>query len=121
MPIPIHAPDVKSWSEEKLAKEYAQALRYFAPVSSGLTYNGAEKRNLIIIEAEIARRRVVEDKPTCQLTGKDGNVFSIIANVSRTLNNAGQPALSKEFRKKAFECPSYNAVLNLCSEYVEMK
>lgn len=73
-----------------------------------------------VLEREIARRRIAADKPLCKLTGEDGNVFAIISKVSRTLNNAGEPALSKEFTKKAFECPSYNHVLKLCSEYVEV-
>src|ERR1019366_7956650 len=101
-------------------RHYTHALSALGRLSSGLTYNRTEKHNVDVIEREIARRRIAADKPVCTLTGEDGNVFAIISKVSRTLNNAGQPALSKEFREKAFKAPSYSYVLNLCSEYVEV-
>jgi|ERR1039458_1782179 hypothetical protein len=121
MAIVIHEYEAKKLSEELLMKYYAQAITACEHyVSSGLTYTGAWKNNVTVLEREIARRRVAADKPVCTLTGEDGNVFAIISKVSRTLNNAGQPALSKEFREKCFKSPSYSYVLNLCSEYVEV-
>lgn len=61
------------------------------------------------------------DKPTVQLTGEDGNVFSIIGRVSKALKNAGQPEKADEFRKKAMTSESYDAVLRLCMDYVEVE
>lgn len=58
--------------------------------------------------------------PECQLTGTDGNVFSIIGTVSRTLKRAGLPEKAKEWSEKAMSCESYDAVLRLAFEYVEV-
>lgn len=60
------------------------------------------------------------EKPECQLTGENGNVFSIIGRVSKALNRAGQPEKAKEFTEKAFKSGSYDEVLRLCSDYVEV-
>lgn len=59
-------------------------------------------------------------KPTCQLTGTDGNVFSVIANITSCLKKAGQKERADDFVAKAFECDSYDAVLQLCFDYVEV-
>lgn len=60
------------------------------------------------------------DKPECQLSGRDGNVFNIIGIVCRTLRLAGQPDKAIEFSTKAFAAKSYNEVLILCEEYVDV-
>jgi hypothetical protein len=62
-----------------------------------------------------------EDKPVCQLTGTDGNVFSVIGNVSRALKEAGEPEQAAEFRKQALACHSYDDLLALCFEYVDVE
>lgn len=59
-------------------------------------------------------------KPSVQLSGEDGNVFSIIARVGKALKRAGQPELAEEFSNKAFDAGSYDEVLRLCDEYVEV-
>lgn len=59
-------------------------------------------------------------KPDCKLTGTDGNVFAIIGRVSKVLEKAGQTDKALEFEKKAFACASYNEVLKLTNEYVEV-
>lgn len=60
------------------------------------------------------------EKPTCQLSGTDGNVFSIIASVRRVLKEEGQKNKADEFRDKALKCSSYGKVLQLCNDYVEV-
>ena len=60
-------------------------------------------------------------KPTCERTGVDGNVFAIIGKVGKTLRRAGQPEKAEEFRKKAIASSSYDAVLALCFEYVDVE
>ena len=62
----------------------------------------------------------VEAKPPCKLTGTDGNVFSIIGQVRRVLIRAGQDVRAHEFCERAFVANSYDAVLRLCFEYVEV-
>ena len=59
-------------------------------------------------------------KPKCRLSGTDGNVFNVIANVSRSLKKAGMAELAKEFTSKAMKSHSYNDVLALCFEYVDV-
>jgi len=59
-------------------------------------------------------------KPLCKLIGTDGNVFAIIGNVSRTLKQADQRDKAKEWMERATSCHSYNEVLNLIGEYVEI-
>ena len=59
--------------------------------------------------------------PKCKLTGEDSNVFSIIGKVSRTLQNANRRDKASEFRQRAMSSPSYNAVLCLCMEYVDVR
>ena len=44
----------------------------------------------------------MSDKPKVKLIGTDGNVFSIIAKVSRALTYSGQQDKAEEFSKRAF-------------------
>lgn len=60
-------------------------------------------------------------KPPCKLIGTDGNVFSIIGRVRRALIAAGQEDRVREFVERAYLSGSYEAVLALCFEYVEVK
>lgn len=60
-------------------------------------------------------------RPVCKLLNRDGNVFNIIGNVTRTLKNAGMPDDANEFQAKAFKCKSYDEVLRLVMEYVEVE
>ena len=60
-------------------------------------------------------------KPTCKLTGTDGNVFCIIAAVCRVLKKNGQQDRADEFRKAAMASHSYDAVLQLCFDYVDVE
>jgi hypothetical protein len=59
-------------------------------------------------------------KPKCRLVGTDGNVFSVIGTVSKCLKKAGQAAMAKEFCDRAMTSGSYDEVLRLCFEYVEV-
>ena len=66
-------------------------------------------------EGEAVRR------PPCRLIGTDGNVFAIIGSVRQALRDAGQPERASEFVRRAFAAGSYDAVLQLCFEYVEVQ
>ena len=61
-------------------------------------------------------------KPRCKLVlvGTDGNAFAIIGNVSKALKRAGYPEKAKEFQTKAFQSDSYDALLTLCCDYVDV-
>lgn len=58
--------------------------------------------------------------PTIDLNGSGGNVFSVIANVWVLLKRANQPRKANEFKERAFKAGSYEEVLALVSEYVEL-
>lgn len=58
--------------------------------------------------------------PKCKLVGTDGNVFAVIGKVKRTLRNAGLVEQALEFPTKAMACGSYDEVLRLCFEYVDV-
>lgn len=61
------------------------------------------------------------NKPIVKLIGTDGNVFSIIGKVSDGLKRAGMTKEASEFTKRAFSSKSYDEVLCLCGEYVEIR
>jgi len=60
------------------------------------------------------------NKPFVQLSGEDGNVFSIIGSVTKALKKAGVPDRAKEFTDKAFDASSYDEVLRLAMEYCDV-
>ena len=60
-------------------------------------------------------------RPPCKLIGTDGNVYSIIGRVRRALVVDGQDSRAREFVERAFSSGSYDAVLALCLEYVDVK
>jgi hypothetical protein len=55
------------------------------------------------------------------LVGTDGNVFSVIGHVKRALERAGQRERASEFVAKAMQSKSYDEVLALCFEYVDVR
>lgn len=59
-------------------------------------------------------------KPRVELLGTDGNVFNVIGLVAKALKEAGQPDKATEFTKRAFKAHSYDEVLVLLQEYVEV-
>jgi len=61
------------------------------------------------------------EKPRCKLIGEDGNVFNVIGRVRRALLDAGQDDEAREFVERAFRCASYDEVLRLVLEYVEVR
>jgi hypothetical protein len=60
-------------------------------------------------------------KPACKLVGTDGNAFAIMGTVSRALERAGQPERAAEWQKQAMACKSYDDLLALCFEFVEVR
>lgn len=60
-------------------------------------------------------------KPNCKLIGTDSNVFAIIGTVRRTLRRAGQEDRAKEFTERAMTSSSYDDVLALVFDYVEVE
>lgn len=55
---------------------------------------------------------------TVQLSGEDGNVFSILGRTTKALRHAGHQDLAKELSEKIWDCASYDEALQLVQEYV---
>lgn len=62
----------------------------------------------------------VSNKPECKLVGEDGNVFNIIGRVSKCLKSAGLSKEAEEYKKRCFSSGSYDEVLKITAEYVEI-
>ncbi len=60
-------------------------------------------------------------KPPCRMVGQDGNVFAIIARVRKALRDAGLHERAEEFVQRATSSESYDAVLALVWEYVDVE
>ncbi len=52
-------------------------------------------------------------KPVVQLTGEDGNVFSLLGICSRALKKAGKPEDAKAMQQRVFGCGSYEEALGI--------
>jgi hypothetical protein len=63
----------------------------------------------------------VPARPPCKLVGEDGNVFNVIGRVRRALRDAGQADRAGEFVRRAMAAHSYDEVLGLCWEYVDVR
>jgi len=72
-------------------------------------------------EPRTAASEASDPLPVCRLIGTDGNVFAIIGKVQRTLREAGQPERASAFAERAFQSRSYDEVLQLCLEYVDVQ
>lgn len=59
-------------------------------------------------------------KPRVRLVGSDGSVFVVIATVRKALRDAGQRGRAKVFTQKAFSAGSYDEVLALCFDFVQI-
>ena len=61
-------------------------------------------------------------KPEVQLSGQDGNVFSIIGRVSKALKRAGHPEKAKEWSDRAMSGDyDYDGIIgNLVFEYADV-
>lgn len=78
-------------------------------------------RNDHHVEPRTAASGASDPLPVCRLIGTDGNVFAIIGMVRRTLREAGQPERASAFEERAFQSRSYDEVLQLCMDYVEVQ
>lgn len=60
-------------------------------------------------------------KPTCKLTGTDGNVFALAGLVIRALKKAGQTKQASEVSSRLMACKSYDDALAMFCEYVDAR
>jgi hypothetical protein len=60
-------------------------------------------------------------KPICKLTDAHRNAFAIIRRVKMALEEAGQLDKLEEFSTRVMNVHSYDEILALCLEYVEVE
>lgn len=60
------------------------------------------------------------NKPKCKLIGEDGNVFIIIGKVRRTLRSHGMKEEMQEYTTKCENAKSYDEVIRISNDYVEI-
>lgn len=62
-------------------------------------------------------------KPTCKLSGEDGNIFNLIGIANRTLKENGSLEMAREMQKRIIEgeAGSYDEALRIIMEYVEVE
>ena len=58
-------------------------------------------------------------KPTMNLLGMDGNIFSVMGTASQLLQMAGMNAENKEMVDRVTSCEDYDKALRIISEYVD--
>ena len=58
-------------------------------------------------------------KPKMNLLGEDGNIYVIMGRASLLRAQAGQKEKVDEMFQRVIKCGSYEAALNIVSEYVE--
>ena len=64
----------------------------------------------------------MEEKPRCNLIGKNGNIFNLMGLSSKVLKKAGQEDKAEEMTKKIMEeAESYSQALCIISNYVEVR
>ena len=82
-------------------------------------WNILDKADDLLAEYAPARPQAIPARPQMQLEGKDGNIFVIMGQASMLLNEAGQREQIDEMFQRVSSCGSYEAALNIVSEYVE--
>lgn len=60
-------------------------------------------------------------KPRCKMIGEDGNIFFILGRARETLKANGQGDQAKEVSERVMTCGSYDEVLKIIMEYVEVE
>jgi len=66
-------------------------------------------------------RRFALKKPKVKLIDRDGNVFFIISEVFVTIRRKISLEKAMEFQNRAFSSKSYDEVLQIVMEYVEVE
>ena len=63
----------------------------------------------------------LKEKPVVKLIGENGNVFNLIGIVALELKRNDMKKEAEAFKEKAFTCKSYDEVLRLIMDYVEVE
>lgn len=60
------------------------------------------------------------DKPKCKLIGEDGNAFYIVGKAIKALEKAGMSDKTDELSQNYSKCKSYDELIRLVGDYVEI-
>ena len=60
-------------------------------------------------------------KPKCKLSGKDGNIFSLVGIASDALKRVGLPDRAAEMRNAVYKAKDYSHALAIIADYVEVE
>lgn len=60
------------------------------------------------------------EKPDCEFSGKDGNVFNLVGIAARILRKHGQEKQADEMKDRVFSSGSYGEALSIIGEYVNI-
>lgn len=60
------------------------------------------------------------NKPKVPITGRDGNIFAIVARCSVELKRTGQRDKADEMKNRVFASHSYDEALAIVSEYADL-
>ena len=96
--------------------------KYCGNCDNTLSLSSPEKHcSDCLAEVGVQTTEEKNNKPTCKLIGEDGNPFSIIGRVSKVLRRAGLDEELAKFNEKAFEADSYDDLLNVVQDFVEVE
>ena len=116
----VKAEDISKFAVKRLAF----GIRWIEDVLSSVNYHSEiypeRVKEYRTWNTEPEEKEESEEKPSCKLIGEDGNVFNIIRIISRTLKKASQKDKADEFERKAFSSKSYDEVLRLANDYVNV-
>lgn len=62
-----------------------------------------------------------QQKPICKLTGQDGNVYNLIGQAKVCLRHAGLKDQATEMSTRCLHADSYDAVLGIITEYLDVR
>ena len=63
----------------------------------------------------------MNEKPVCELSQTDGNIFALMGKCRQTLARAGQSDKAKEMTARVIKAQSYDEALQIMMEYVEVE
>lgn len=103
--------------EEEVFREEGQVSECGCPSCPYKNLDGC--REEVMSEEKLG---VAEDlRPDCKLIGRDGNVFAIIGAVQRVLKQKGMREKAEEWVERATHSHSYDEVLAMLHEYVNVR
>lgn len=79
-----------------------------------------EDGDVVIVPSGVTNMNPLFPDVTVQLAGEDGNVFAIIGRVSAAMKRAGHRDEARAFQHAALDCGSYDEVLRLVMNTVEV-